>query len=157
MRYLFRAVYVAALLGCLFVYACGSLMRTGEVGAGAATGAAVGGPIGAAVGGGAVYLVVTNSEQADTIAGLQTEIHDLRTAVLESAVTGKPVVFPVQPSTGWPWWKWAALGLGAWFAFKLAWPRYRQQILTMLGALFTLRLPTAAKSLAKAAGMVHTR
>lgn len=60
-------------------------------------------------------------------------------------------------SGGWDWKTWVILGFLGWWAIKFLAPRYRELALTVLGKLLTLRLPSAAKAVAKASGMAHTR
>lgn len=99
--------YVDRWVLCLLLWgliaACGAMLRTAEVAAGAAAGGAVGGPPGAAVGAGIAYVFVENTEQAKTIEKLELEVRGMREAIVQAQATGKPVVLTTPFALPFDW------------------------------------------------------
>jgi hypothetical protein len=168
----------AIVLGTAFLMFClatscallQSARSAGTVAAGAAGGAALGasaGPLGAAAGGavgavGAHLLDQNASLRTGELAGEQAVAKRptgrivLPDGTLLDGITGE--VFPLaQLDRGIDWLRWAGTFAIVAVGLKLFGQRYRSLVWGALKALFTLRLPTAAKRAWIAGGAGHSR
>lgn len=144
-RAAFWTVFLGSVGACLFVgFGCAA-EGVGKPAAIQATGIA-------AVTTGAVATIASGG--LAIVVGFVTGLMRL---ILATSTTTAPPGAPAAVVHSMGLLSWVGLGALVWCAFKLLWPRYRKQFLAALGSLLTLRLPTAAKSAAKAAGMLHTR